>query len=187
MKVKELLERYGLKTRQTLYDRLKALDINLAKDEKGHNYATPEQLEQLDQLDQHLQTPGATLASFTPITRTEIAPADTLPDSLPAIPEDTALDTQVDGRLLVLAQAIASQMNPRSPLWYMDELKRAAEEGWLLTTAEVRELIGVKPTAAQGEDTYQRGCWLFTKAGKIGNQTAWRVSKQGENELKIKK
>ena len=74
-------------------------------------------------------------------------------------------------------RAIASQSQPPNPLWYMRELKQAASEDWLLTTAEVRELIGVKPTTSKGSDTYKRGCWLFTKAGKIGNQTAWQVQK----------
>jgi hypothetical protein len=76
------------------------------------------------------------------------------------------------------AGAIASRLIV-SPLSPHRELEAAAEKGWLLTTAEVRELIGVKPTVPKGEDSYQRGCWLFTKAGKIGSQTAWRVSKRG--------
>ena len=68
MKVKQLLERYNLKTRQSLYDRLKALGITPAKNDLGHNYATPEQIELLDELNEHLQKPGSTLANFTPVT-----------------------------------------------------------------------------------------------------------------------
>ncbi|MDY7015496.1 MAG: hypothetical protein SVX43_18255 [Cyanobacteriota bacterium] len=62
--------------------------------------------------------------------------------------------------------------------WYHAELERAHCSGWLLTTSEVRQLIGVKPVCPAGINIYQRGCWLFEKAGKIGGQTAWRVLKE---------
>ena len=64
----------------------------------------------------------------------------------------------------------------------MNVLERASEKDWLLTTAEVRQLIGVKPKTSKGEKVYQRGCWLFQKAGKIGSQTAWKVSKTMTND-----
>ena len=181
MKVKQLLERYNLKTRQSLYDRLKALGITLAKNDLGHNYATPEQIELLDELNEHLQKPGSTLANFTPVTKTEIAPVDSTVDTRIDrqldIREDTQIDTQIDNRLEVLMGAIAARMQPPSLLWHNKELEEAAEKGWLLTTAEVRQLISVKPKTSKGEKVYKRGCWLFQKAGKIGSQTAWRVSK----------
>ncbi|NEN95023.1 MAG: hypothetical protein F6K50_05620 [Moorea sp. SIO3I7] len=60
----------------------------------------------------------------------------------------------------------------------MEQLKMAAEEGWLLTTSEVKELIKVKPHIRKGEDAYRRGSWVFIKSGKIGRETAWRVIKE---------
>ncbi|MGB7413550.1 MAG: hypothetical protein WA902_05015 [Thermosynechococcaceae cyanobacterium] len=65
---------------------------------------------------------------------------------------------------------------PPDPLWYMDALERAAASNWVLSTTEVEELIGVKPHC-NAEGLYQRGQWVFNKAGKIGTQTAWQVSK----------
>ena len=56
MKIKELLERYNLKTRQSIYNWCDALSLSLAKDSNGHSYATPEQIEKLDQLAEHLST-----------------------------------------------------------------------------------------------------------------------------------
>ncbi len=76
-----------------------------------------------------------------------------------------------------VSQTIASTVQQRSPLWYMSELEQAEAQEWMLTTAEIQQLIGVKPTAATGTSTYQRGSFTFTKAGKIGSQTAWRVTK----------
>ena len=71
MKIKELQERYGLKTRQSIYDWIKAAKFELAKDERGHAYATLEQIEVLDQLAEHLKQ-GGTLGSFTPVSSPEI-------------------------------------------------------------------------------------------------------------------
>ena len=75
-----------------------------------------------------------------------------------------------------VSQTIASTVTTRSPLWYMSQLEEAQTQGWLLTTSEIQQLIGVKPTPAKGTSTYQRGSFTFTKAGKIGSQTAWRVN-----------
>ena len=76
-----------------------------------------------------------------------------------------------------VSQTIASTVQQRSPLWYMSELEQAQAQGWLLTSSEIQHLIGVKPTAAKGTSTYQRGSFTFTKVGKIGSQTAWQVIK----------
>ncbi len=104
-------------------------------------------------------------------------PQPTTQHALQHTPVETLVEPPIDNRTLSVLEAIASQIQPKSPLWYMDSLKRAADEGWLLTTAEVRQLISVKPKTSKGEKIYKRGCWLFQKAGKIGAQTAWRVSK----------
>ncbi len=74
-------------------------------------------------------------------------------------------------------KAITSSVQAKSPLWYMGELKRAVDEGWLLTTKEIQQLIGVKPRTKKGGNTYTRGSFSFVKSGKIGGQTAWKVVK----------
>ena len=50
MDVKQLLDRYKLSTRQSLYNRLKALEISLEKDSSGKAYATKDQIRMLDEL-----------------------------------------------------------------------------------------------------------------------------------------
>lgn len=67
---------------------------------------------------------------------------------------------------------------PPDPLWYMETLERAYAGNWVLTSDEIQRLIGVRPSCAKGQDSFQRGCWLFVKAGKLGSQTAWRVKKE---------
>ncbi|MBL1179252.1 MAG: hypothetical protein FWK01_30070 [Pantanalinema sp. GBBB05] len=62
----------------------------------------------------------------------------------------------------------------------MEVLERAYTGKWILTSAEIHQLIGVQPTGAKGSESFQRGCWVFVKAGKLGNQTAWQVKKDYE-------
>jgi hypothetical protein len=186
MKIKQLMERYQLKTRQALYNRLDCLNLKLNKNESGINYAIPEHIDLLDQLDRHLKEPGATLTNFTPLSSATIDAAtdSSIETSFNPSPEKL-LKRQVpspgltsDTELMVrLIEAIAQYSQPRSPLWYHAELEKASISGWLLTTREIKQLLGVKPVCKPGETTYQRGGWQFIKSGKIGGQTAWHVQK----------
>jgi hypothetical protein len=105
----------------------------------------------------------------------ELSPVDRL-DTSTGLPQNN-LEVLMNLVTAGVAQAIVSNAPSRSPLWYMGELERAEAQGWLLTTAEVQQLIGVKPSPSKGTSSYQRGSFIFTKAGKIGGQTAWQVTK----------
>ncbi len=98
---------------------------------------------------------------------------------------DTAINQRIADRLTAIAESLAkldeilaSRFPAREPLWYLNVLERAQASHWILSTDEVEQLIGVKPKCQDGKDSYQRGCWVFVKAGKIGSQTAWRVTKE---------
>ncbi len=192
MKIKELQERYQLKTRQSIYNWCEALKITLAKDSNNHSYATPEQIELLDQLAEHLRSPGATLRNFTPVSITSIdtqidtqidtnyQPIDTplSRDIVEAVTEGAAsLSAEIKQAISQLASKL-----PSDPLWYMRTLEEARESEWLLTTKELQQLIGVKPKTKKGQNTYKRGSWVFIKSGKIGSQTAWRVTKENKSD-----
>lgn len=71
---------------------------------------------------------------------------------------------------------------PYDPTWYMVTLERAANSKWILSTSEVKQLIGVEPRIKKGKNTFKRGCFVFIKCGKVGNQTGWRVMKKIEAE-----
>ena len=187
--VSQLQSRYSI-GKQAVYNRLDALDIKPFK-EGNRSYLTADQVRLLDDLHEHIKA-GGTMADFPGISLSQLemgSPLDRLESPLDRVesPLDRlespldAVETSITAAANFgeLVRAIAAIVQPTDPLRYMEVLERATEKGWLLTTAEVRELIGVKPTAAKGEDSYQRGCWAFTKAGKVGSQTAWRVSKQG--------
>lgn len=170
--VSQLQSRYSI-GKQAVYNRLDALDIKPSK-EGNRSYLTADQVRLLDDLHEHIKA-GGTMADFPGISLSQLEAVGSPLDRV-----ETSITPAAAVNFAELVKAIAAVVQPTDPLRYMEVLERAAEKGWLLTTAEVRELIGVKPTAAKGEDSYQRGCWLFTKAGKIGSQTAWRVGKRGE-------
>ena len=129
-------------------------------------------------------TPGA--VSPSPDLVTDLwANEQDLPPPLatpgPPMPSSTGLAEYLQGLTTALTQLNqtlqAQPQTPVNPLWYMEVLEQACSGGWLLTSDEVQHLIGVKPTCARGEDHFQRGCWVFVKAGKLGSQTAWQVEK----------
>lgn len=186
--IKQLLERYDLKQRQSIYDWCKkGAKIELHKDESGRSYATPSQVVLLDQLAEHLKKPNSTLSNFIPLSSVKIDKSidsiiDTKIDSNESENKIQPLDTQLLAEFtsqigISIASQIANKLQPIDPLWYHSSLERARASGWLLTTSEVKDLIGVKPRTKKGNTTFKRGNWIFIKAGKIGNQTAWRVDK----------
>ncbi|NEN92110.1 MAG: hypothetical protein F6K48_25695 [Okeania sp. SIO3H1] len=74
-------------------------------------------------------------------------------------------------------------MQTKSPILYHDELEKAAIGGWLLSTAEIKHLIGVKPYCQKGSNIYTRGSWQFIKAGQIGGAIGWIVEKINHGNL----
>ena len=58
-------------------------------------------------------------------------------------------------------------------LSHWDELEKAAEKGYLISTSEIMGLLGAKPKGK----VWERGSFKFAAVAKIGKQTAWKVSK----------
>lgn len=171
--VSSLQERYDLASRQAVYDRLAALNIKPVTRGK----LSSDQLDKLDKLDKWLKAnPHSAIADFP--QEPEVMPPDLSVISHQASANDlstVSLDkSQQTFDLLELAESFARHLSKmRDPLQHYAALERAIASGWLLSTAEVRSLIGTKPTG----DRYQRGSFVFIRSGKIGAQAAWRVSK----------
>lgn len=155
-----LPSRYGI-ARSLLYTRLKDLNIKPEKDSK-QAYVNAEQLARLDALNDHIRQ-GGTTSEF--ISKNGGARATLLLSSHPS--------TEISS-FTQLVHEIAAAMRPQTdPLQHLASLSKAELEGWLLTTGEVKRLIGVKPVGLR----YPRGSFEFIRSGKIGGQTAWRVLK----------
>ena len=112
------------------------------------------------------------------------APSENQPNTFSQQHVEISLTSQLEEKLnsintslQKLEQILISRSQPVNPLWYMDILERAQACDWLLSSEEVECLIGVKPKCEVGKDSFQRGCWIFTKIGKMGSQTAWKISK----------
>lgn len=160
--IASLQERYNLSSKQSVYDRIKALSIEPV----ARGKISSDQLDKLDKLNQHLKS-GGSLSDFES-SRTEIIQTEAIePAAATAINQDRE-------NFLELIEAIARHISAtRDPLQHYAALERAIASSWLLSTAEVRSLIEVKPAG----DRFQRGSFCFIRSGKIGAQVAWKVLK----------
>lgn len=168
--VSGLQERYDLASRQAVYDRLAALNIKPVIRGKLDD----EQLTKLDRLNEWLKAnPHSAIADFP--QKPEVMLPDLAIDRQPSDALDKPLDnSQQTFDLLELAESFARHLSKmRDPLQHYAALERAIASGWLLSSSEVRALIGTKPTG----DRFQRGSFVFIRSGKIGAQVAWKVLK----------
>lgn len=163
--IADLQGRYGLNSKQSVYDRIKALSIEPV----ARGKISSEQLNKLDKLNEHLKS-GGNLGDFES-NHIEVM-ATTIATIEPTTP---AKLTSSDGENFIeLIERVAAALKPTAdPLQHYTALERAIASSWLLSTAEVRSLIGTKPMG----DRFQRGSFIFIRSGRIGSQSAWRVAK----------
>ena len=160
--IASLQERYSLSSKQSVYDRIKALSIKPV----ARGKISSDQLDKLDKLNQHLKS-GGTLSDFES-SHTEIFKIEAIePATATAINQDRE-------NFLELIEAIARYIGAaRDPLQHYAALEKAIASGWILSTAEVRALIGVKPSG----ERFKRGAFAFIRTDKVGNQAGWKVEK----------
>jgi hypothetical protein len=182
--VADLRDRYSI-GKQAELNRRKHLGIKPFKIE-GTYYITEQQLKTLDALDHWLTEQGGKMADFDPNTTVDSLESSgglTRPDSIDSTPteyqEATLIEKEepeaISPDWYGVLKELADNLQPaRSPIQNWRELEEACEKGWLLTTKQVQELAGAKPKGSQ----WQRGSFIFTRAGKIGNQGAWLVEKK---------
>ena len=84
----------------------------------------------------------------------------------------------ISSRLERMEASIGKHSRPSNPLWYMPILAEVETQGWIISSEEVEQLIGVKPHCAPGDNSFVRGCWKFVKAGKVGTHSSWKVIKE---------
>lgn len=181
--VSSLQERYNLASRQAVYDRLTALNIKPV----SRGRLSTDQLDKLDRLDKWLKAnPHSAIADF-PQEPEVMEPESSVISHQPSVSSlsSDALDnSQQSFDLLELAESFARRLSKlRDPLQHYAALERAIASSWLLSSAEVRALIGIKPRG----DRFQRGSFIFIRSGKIGAQAAWRVAKvvEGGGSYKV--
>jgi hypothetical protein len=168
--VSDLPQRF-LIGKQALYNRLDALDLKPTR-VGNRSFINATQLKLLDDLHEHLLA-GKTMAEFT-----TSSPLDKVDESSGLV----EYNPKILDLITAISKAVEMAIPQRSPLWYSIELEKAIAHGWWLTTGEIQQLIGVKPVAKTGKQTYQRGSFIFTKEGKVGSQIAWSVKKNSPTQ-----
>jgi hypothetical protein len=180
IKIATLQARYGLDSRQAIYDRINGLDIKPV----ARGKISPEQLELLDKLDKHIRD-GGVIADFPIQPEVELLPLDKLDNQLDRV--DNSLDNRLDngenltaiGLMAGLVEKMMGYMGDRrSLLWEYEELEKAATHGWILSTAKVKELIGITPRLGRNETSFVWGTFTFIRSGRLGNQLGWLVTRK---------
>jgi hypothetical protein len=159
-KISKLQARYGLGSKQSVYDRMKALQIVPV----SRGEISSQALDKLDKLDKFMKkNPGAKIWEF---------PRDVEYESSGQLDKSTG---QLDNfnETLQLVEAIARHFTAnQDPLAKYKALEYAANHIMLLPSSKIKELTGAKPSKSQ----FQRGTFVFTKTDiKIGRETAWRI------------
>lgn len=154
--ISALLDRYELKSKQAVYDRINALGIQPVNRGK----ISSQQLDELDKLHEHIKAGGA-IDDFVNGGRAVVhTPTAGIPDG--------------SATFIQLVHEIAVALRPTTnPIEHWFSLERAAASNLLLSSTEIKQLIGVKPAGS----SFTRGSFTFIKSGKIGNATAWKIEK----------
>lgn len=165
--VSGLPNRYGI-GRSALYNRINALGISVERRGKL-SYVSTSQLDQLDQLDTRLKA-GESMPTIDDKSLTYLSTEHTL-NKL------TTTSPSTDSALLTIASMLQVSVNEsRDPMRNYRALQSAADNGWLLPTNKVRELIGVKPHGNE----YDRLGFRFIRCDR---RTEWRV--ESINQLSL--
>ena len=109
--------------------------------------------------------------------RTEVA----TPRSISSPPPNNQIEKLLDNlsdRLAQMEVLLVKHSTQPNPLWYLPILEQVDTHGWIISSDEVEQLIGIKPHCEPGRNSFVRGCWKFVKAGKIGTHSSWRVIKE---------
>ena len=140
MYIQELCDRYGIKSRKSLYSRLNGLGIKLAK-KNNKSYATEEQIALLDQQNEHIKN-GGSIDNFEPVKIAEVTVHNTATEQngnadISSLAETTLQSTQLqitpellENVVEAISNAIASKMTPPDPLWYLGRLEAARCSAW---------------------------------------------------------
>jgi hypothetical protein len=178
--VSQLPSRYGI-ARSALYTRLK--DLKLEPEKQGKKaFVDASQLERLDALHSHIQK-GGTTGAFLKQSESpgQLARQDS-PGQSSAIVQDSPgqIDTSPTAALVTVIEAIVKRLMPApSRLSYLRELEEACSQGWLLSTSELADLLGLTSgTITDYGEEFSDAGFTFTRAGKRkGGEIAWRVGK----------
>jgi hypothetical protein len=89
------------------------------------------------------------------------------PENLKLLIQEVAIET---------AAKMSQQKESADPLADLELLQRLADHGWLIPTSRLAAIVGLSPGTLSGRFEFSYCGFTISKAGKQGNQTAWKVS-----------
>lgn len=139
--VPQLIDRYSI-SRASFYQRVKALGIKF--DQRGRNaYANAKQIDLLDEYDKAIARNEGDqfIQSLSPSGKYDISPRPAAP--LEVQPLEPVLSTV--HLMIQMAQELAQHLPTKDLLEPQRSLQEAADNRWILSSAQVRSLIGIRP------------------------------------------
>jgi hypothetical protein len=176
--LQSLPSRYGV-ARSQVFNRIKALGIETIK-RKNKAYVNQDQLALLDDLHNLIQQ-GKTLDEAAAIVNPTLRQSRETPGQYNIVPTAGAFLGQSYGTpgqlelLQALVATLAQQQPPViNPLARFEQLQAMADHDWRPSTQELADILGL---ASLPGPSFERYGFRFTRAGKNGAQTAWKVEK----------
>ena len=185
----QLPSRYDI-ARSNLYNRLKDLKIEPTKQGRKA-FVNEKELKLLDELHAHLSQGGVTSdfikqqdnQSHQLVTdsNSEVEPSHSVSIQSQSEPTITLQPTA----LISVVEAVVKRFIPssNSRLTYLRELEEAYQNGWLLSTSEVANLLGLaqKTITSYGQEFSDAG-FVFTRVGmRKRGEIAWAIDKQASD------
>ena len=160
--ISSLNDRYGI-NRNAVNDRINTLKIKRSRRGK----ISPEDLELMDRYHEHIQR-GGTILNFA------LSPEVVVPEKFEVATNNKSAEVasyHLAGGLYCLADTISSKTVEYNPIKNMQLLQESARECYILSTKQLKELCGAKPTH---NSTY--GKFRFIKSEtKVGKSFGWEV------------
>ncbi len=183
----QLPSRYGI-ARSNLYNRLKDLKIESVKQGRKA-FVTSAQLQLLDGLHAHFEDGGTTNEFLKQInsnphlvTTSTAEPSASNSMGIPNYNYNEPTISLQPSVLVGAIEAVVKRLIPtnRSRLNYLRELEEAYQNGWLLSTSEIADLLGLnqKTITNYGTEFTDAG-FIFARVGtRKGGEIAWSIDKE---------
>lgn len=180
----QLPSRYGI-ARSNLYNRIKDLKIESVKQGRKA-FINADQLQLLDALHAHLDRGGTTPGFIQLLKKKGSSALSTVDRPASYITESSRESEPMIAinpvALVATIETVVKRIVPQSTrrLTYLEELESAYQNGWLLSTSEISDLLKFTPkTIASYGDEFNDAGFTFTRVGtRKGGEIAWSIDKQ---------
>lgn len=183
----ELQTRYGLESRTTVLNRIKALGVETYK-ESNSVFVSEASLLTLDALDECLKRPQARLAECVAAIKQEMDNGTSVRSELTGHSKNMLSNTPKTSDALTVEiiawalEAIAIRLGPApdpDPAANLRILYEAADGKWVIPTSMVRKLLGLRSLPRLQDGMFQRRGLTFARVEpRMGLEREWTVQRR---------